>query len=833
MADSSGWKSTDPYVDPCDTSWMHNASFDAYYRENLKDVMRDEGDWDAFNAAARTPLPITFRVVVTSMFADRVREKLFGYWQEVFGKDGLKIHSDDWAEAHHGADGGMERPTRKPARFVEDVVKAPSPLSWYPGHGNAWYLSASRRGLRKAAELREFHEFVKAEDAAGNVSRQEAVSMIPVLLLQVEPHHNVLDMCAAPGSKTQQILENLYVHGTAKNPSDAWSAGMMIANDSDEKRCNLLSHRTQKIHCPNLVVTNLDASQFPTLSSTGAPGGPPLLFDRILCDVPCSGDGTLRKAPDLWRSWSASGGNGLHRLQIQIAMRGLALLKVGGLLVYSTCSFNPVENEAVVCELIRQYGADSVEIVDSSAVLPGLITRPGIREWKVRTEKDQVGLDGWGEYDAVKDRMNKKGEGVYSPSMWPSEAAKSGKIPLHLCHRVVPQDSDTGGFFIVLLRKLKESPSVEVVARASLNTRKVADVERELPVGRSVRIAGINRLNKTTGACRAIIAEKSASFGTVKQIHIPEAHHNAPRSYCVVVFATDAEAQQFLAQGDSFIVDGKELGAKLWQHETGGKPDRDAKPLETEEPTQEKEANVKKNASNSRSGGIEPISSLKLPDTEKLAKKISDYYGLESFPFNNCIMRGESTKIERTGKVFLTSEGVNKVLTGHEAHRLRVIIAGVCVFGRDSGQNPDCSHKLSHESLHFTYPYMRKRTVIMDTENFRRLSDEKIVFLDTLPEGSSFRAGLETLGPEPGCFAADLDPDVLKRAGVKSPVVMSSHRGRTRISSLVADKDVDNWMLHVEDILRKAGMDVPGRKGITKEQKIDKQDRPPAAEGGE
>lgn len=121
----------------------------------------------------------------------------------------------------------------------------------------------------------------------------------------------------------------------------------------------------------------------------------------------------------------------------------------------------------------------------------------------------------------------------------------------------------------------------------------------------------------------------------------------------------------------------------------------------------------------------------------------------------------------------------------------------------------------------------------MDAENFRRLSDEKIVFLDTLPEGSSLRAALETLGPEPGCFAAVLDPDVLKRAGVKSPVVMSSHRGRTRISSLVADKDVDNWMLHIEDILRKAGMDVPERKGITKEKKIDKQDRRPAAEGGE
>jgi hypothetical protein len=78
-----------------------------------------------------------------------------------------------------------------------------------------------------------------------------------------------------------------------------------------------------------------------------------VLFDRVLCDVPCSGDGTMRKAPDIWRRWTPANGNGLHTLQLRIALRGAELLRVGGRMVYSTCTFNPVEDEAVVAEVRR------------------------------------------------------------------------------------------------------------------------------------------------------------------------------------------------------------------------------------------------------------------------------------------------------------------------------------------------------------------------------------------------------------------------------------------------------------------------------------------------
>ena len=82
-------------------------------------------------------------------------------------------------------------------------------------------------------------------------------------------------------------------------------------------------------------------------------------FDRVLCDVPCSGDGTMRKAPDIWRRWTATNGNGLHVLQLRIALHAAHLLKVGGRLVFSTCTFNPIEDEAVVAEVGQQLSITS------------------------------------------------------------------------------------------------------------------------------------------------------------------------------------------------------------------------------------------------------------------------------------------------------------------------------------------------------------------------------------------------------------------------------------------------------------------------------------------
>jgi 16S rRNA C967 or C1407 C5-methylase (RsmB/RsmF family) len=107
--------------------------------------------------------------------------------------------------------------------------------------------------------------------------------MIPPLFLNVESDHVVLDMCASPGSKTAQLLEGL--HG--KN--EAIPKGYVIANDADYKRCYMLVRQAKRLDSPCLIVTNHEAQFFPNiyLSPKGAPKKEILMFDRILCDVPC------------------------------------------------------------------------------------------------------------------------------------------------------------------------------------------------------------------------------------------------------------------------------------------------------------------------------------------------------------------------------------------------------------------------------------------------------------------------------------------------------------------------------------------------------------------
>ena len=133
------------------------------------------------------------------------------------------------------------------------------------------------------------------------------------------------------------------------------------------------------------MVTNHDAQEYPKIVIEQEDGHRRALqFDRILCDVPCSGDGTMRKNKTIWKTWKTSFGLGLHRLQRNILLRGLELLKVDGLLVYSTCSFNPIENEAVVASVLQETDG-CFELVDVSNQIKSLKRYPGVSEWKVQT----------------------------------------------------------------------------------------------------------------------------------------------------------------------------------------------------------------------------------------------------------------------------------------------------------------------------------------------------------------------------------------------------------------------------------------------------------------
>ena len=213
----------------------------------------------------------------------------------------------------------------------------------------------TRKDIRRQEIYFRLHNFLVAETECGAISRQETVSMLPPLVLGVEPHHKVLDMCAAPGSKTAQLIEGLH-----SGPANELPSGLVVANDSDNSRC--YTHEAKRLQSPCLIITNHDASCLPNLKTSS---GSNLKFDRVLADVPCTGDGTMLKNPDIWPKWNLKNSHSLHVLQHRIGRRGLELLAVGGRLVYSTCSLNPVENEAVVARLVTEAGG-AVRVVEVS-----------------------------------------------------------------------------------------------------------------------------------------------------------------------------------------------------------------------------------------------------------------------------------------------------------------------------------------------------------------------------------------------------------------------------------------------------------------------------------
>lgn len=350
-------------------------------------------------------------------------------------------------------------------------------------------MTTTKKVVRRSAPFASFQKFLVSETGVGNISRQEAVSMIPPLLMDVKPHMTVLDLCAAPGSKAAQLIEMVHAgeesrvrahlsevasttmddaqdgagNGTEleENVFDhGRSTGLLIANDADYKRSHLLVHQMKRLNSPNLIITNHDATMFPSIRLPGQKGY--LKFDRILADVPCSGDGTPRKNPNVWKDWSPANGVGLHLTQVRILVRALQMLKVGGRVVYSTCSMNPVENEAVVATAIDRCGGLSrVKIIDCDAELPKLKRSPGLNDWNVMDKSGRV-WHNWKEVEEEKNRDKAHGldrlvKGMFPPSRGRDEnEGENEQIPLHRCLRVHAHLQDTGAFFITVLEKLSE-----------------------------------------------------------------------------------------------------------------------------------------------------------------------------------------------------------------------------------------------------------------------------------------------------------------------------------------------------------------------------------------
>lgn len=326
----------------------------------------------------------------------------------------------------------------------EEVV-IPTVLPWYPDN-LAYQLNLTRREIRRQEVYFKLHNFLVAETESGAISRQEAVSMLPPLVLGVEPHHAVLDMCAAPGSKTAQMIEALHRGEEGGLPS-----GLIVANDSDNARCYMLTHQAKRLQSPCVIITNHDATTMPDLMVPSGTSSDltPLLYDRILCDVPCSGDGTMRKNPDIWLKWNPVNSSNLHGIQYRIARRALEMLEVGGRMVYSTCSFHPLENEAVVARLLQDMGG-RLQLVEVRDKLPGLSCSPGLETWTPASKQ--------GEFYPTFESCPPKVQAQIRPYMFPPPPSVVSTLGLTKCVRILPHKHNSGGFFVALLEKTGACP---------------------------------------------------------------------------------------------------------------------------------------------------------------------------------------------------------------------------------------------------------------------------------------------------------------------------------------------------------------------------------------
>mmetsp|Transcript_6418 Transcript_6418/g.18329 ORF Transcript_6418/g.18329 Transcript_6418/m.18329 type:complete len:937 (-) Transcript_6418:158-2968(-) len=647
-------------------------------------------------------------------------------------------------------------------------ISAAEKLSYIPF---AYQVSIDKQTLRRNSALKPFHDWIKIQTEAGFVTRQEAVSMIPPVVLDPKPHHVVLDMAAAPGSKTSQLLEivNLPTDEECHEPK-----GCVVANDSDVKRAYMLTHQTRRINSPAIFITSCDARFFPLLryskddvKSDDSPEG---IFDRVLCDVPCTGDGTARKNPGIWKSWTALNGYALHPLQLAIALRGAQSTKVGGYLCYSTCSMNPIENEAVVAELLRS-SEGALELVDRKPELDNLLARPGMttwknlaesksarelknqkkknnpkmiarrKEWEEKNKKKESEGEGEASNDAAAEKSNEKenktettdaapmevtgeeptveptapvitnksefkpnsiddgdelkkmlesaGVSEYSShdevpalmrkriraSCFPPTPEEISKFHLERCMRILPQDMNTGGFFVALLKKV-----------APLNARarkRFENLEKDIDTaadGETNNDAG-GKDKKKDGDNND---DEGESEPKTKKVRVDD--------------ASEEKASQDVEMED-----------KAKETSSGENATEDAK---EENSDKDGKGKGKKDGKGKSTPGNDDF----LPVPENIFQPLKEFYGLddESFEESNFMVRAGGD-----GKVlYFVSKTIRKLLIDRGIQdKLNVINSGLKGFTRN---NKECvvNYRVAQEGVHFVAPHMKKRKIAANLKDF-------------------------------------------------------------------------------------------------------------------
>ena len=224
------------------------------------------------------------------------------------------------------------------------------------------------------------------EHQLGLIFIQEASSMIPAVVMDLEPKTLTLDVAASPGAKTTQIAQYME------------NEGCIVANDVKFSRINILISNLQRCGVLIAKVTMKDGRFFKRYKDT---------FDAVLLDAPCSNVGMIRKNYKYLKLWKYKDVIGISKLQKSLILAAYTALKPGGVLVYSTCTLDPLENEEVVDYLISNTDAEIEKI-----------------NLKIKSHKPILEFNG---------------------KEYSSEVRK--------CLRIHPQDNDTEGFFVAKIVK--------------------------------------------------------------------------------------------------------------------------------------------------------------------------------------------------------------------------------------------------------------------------------------------------------------------------------------------------------------------------------------------
>ncbi|KAK8232591.1 S-adenosyl-L-methionine-dependent methyltransferase [Phyllosticta capitalensis] len=656
-----------------------NEHFEKYYNE-LNIVPEEERE--IFWSALKKELPNSFRFTGSKGHALAVQKRLIEHYI----------------------------PEITDVTFEGKPVPPPTQIEWFP-EKLAWQMTTPKNVIRKFPPFASFQKFLVSETTVGNISRQEIVSMIPPLLMNIKPWMTVLDLCAAPGSKSAQLAEAIHLGEEVRvrkalrklapelkrelSPDGAEeeaekdladegddsdygrSTGLLVANDVDNKRAHMLVHQVKRLNSPNLIVTNHDATLFPSIRIPSPAGQPAkyLKFDRILADVPCSGDGTARKNFNVWKDWTAGNGLGLYITQQRILVRALQLLKVGGRVVYSTCSMNPIENEAVVASAIdRCGGMEKVDIIDCSNELPGLKRVPGLTSWKIMDKSGRM-WSSWEDVEAKKKEDGEEGLSKLVEGMFPPKTENEAeRMPLDRCIRVYPHLQDTGGFFITVLEKKSEIrarpegagvPGGSKTATPAPITKVVDEINQKTENGEPLEgIKAAEELQETTNG------------------DVPAAESSEP---------TPAPAKRSLDETE--VEDSSSKRVKV-EEERAAPPSV----AERDEGVAGSVTNLSKPPRRERGQPHEEPFKYLAPDHEALESCFKFYEISERFPCDRFMVRNASGDPAKA--IYYTSALAKDILTMNEGKGMKFVHCGVKMFMKQDAQGQDiCRWRIQSEGL--------------------------------------------------------------------------------------------------------------------------------------